>query len=537
MLREGVTMQYVIAYDVGTTGMKTCLFEIDRGIRLVAGAYGSYHLYIVENGGAEQDADEWWQTMCETTKKLMEKTGVVPEDIKGISFCSQMQGLVLVDREGKAVRRPMSYMDQRAEEVMRSHSGAGIKVAGLSIPKLLKCLRTTTAAPTSPKDPLWKYNWVKENEPEVFSRVYKWLDVKEYLICRASGGFVMTTDSAYATFLYDTRDGKWGWNKDLCKMFGINTGHLPRVIECTDKAGELTEKAAAELGLKPGTAVFGGGGDATLIGVGAGCIKPGETHIYSGTSGWVSTVTPKQEVDVISMIAATPGAKAGIFNYFAEMETAGKCFEWVKEHLALDEIGIYLEKQDVAESRESEYISLYDYLSDTVAKVPAGSSGVIFTPWLHGNRCPFEDANAAGMFFNIKIETGKTEMIRSVLEGICYHLRWMLECEEKKVKTSETIRFVGGGALSPVTCQILADITGRRIETVEDSQDVGAVGAAMLAGVGAGLIPSIDEIGSYVKVKGVYEPDLKNKPVYDKGFEVFKKLYGANKKLFGILNS
>ncbi len=529
-------MGYVISYDVGTTGVKTCLFTMGDRVDLVDGAYGAYKLYVLENGGAEQEGEEWWDAMCKSTKALLEKTGVDKSKIYGISFCSQMQGLVLVDKEGKLLRRPMSYMDQRAEGVMAKYAGAGPRVSGLSIPKLLRSLICTTAAPTSAKDPIWKYRWVKEYEPEVFSKIHKWLDVKEYFLCRMTGEFVMTKDSAYATFLYDTRPGKWCWNMGLCKAYGVDPSHLPKVIDCTEEAGKLLEGPASELGLEAGIPVFGGGGDATLIGVGAGCVKPGETHIYSGTSGWVSTVTDKQVVDIVSMIAATVGAKNGIFNYFAEMETAGKCFEWVKEHLALDEIGIYLKKQDVAESDETLYLSLYDYLSDTVKKCPPGSNGVIFTPWLHGNRCPFEDPDASGIFFNIKIDTGKTQMIRAVLEGIGYHLRWMLECEEKKVKTSDVIRFVGGGALSPVTCQILSDITGHVIETVEASQDVGAVGAAMIAGVGLGYIPSVDRVRDYIRVEAVYRPNPDNKPVYDKNYAVFKKLHGANKKLFAMLN-
>lgn len=530
-------MKYVISYDVGTTGVKTCLFSIENQVKLISGAYGTYKLYILENGGAEQDVEEWWQVLCQTTKSLLEKTGVSAEEIAGISFCSQMQGLVLVDENGNALRRPMSYMDQRSESVMKANSGKGIKIAGLSLPKLLKCLKITTAAPTSAKDPVWKYLWVKEKEPEIFNKIYKWLDVKEYLICRATGEFIMTKDSAWATFLYDTRKGKYEWNKSLCKMFGINIEHLPKVIDCTQKAGEITENAAAELGLAKGTPVFGGGGDATLIGIGAGCTKVGETHIYSGTSGWVSTITDKQLVDVVSMIAATVGVKENNFNYFAEMETAGKCFEWVKEHLALDEIGIYLQKQDVAQSKETIYKSLYEYLSETVSKVPAGSNGVIFTPWLHGNRCPFEDPNASGIFFNIRIETGKTEMIRAVLEGICFHLRWMLECQEKKIKTSREIRFVGGGALSSVTCQMMADILGRKIVTVKDSQDVGAVGAAILVGIGLGIIPSIDKVSEYVQKKEEFIPNPQNESVYEKNYEVFKQLYKSNKKLFKKINS
>ena len=301
-------------------------------------------------------------------------------------------------------------------------------------------------------------------------------------------------------------------------------------------AGLLTEQAARELGLCPGTRVYGGGGDATLIGVGAGCTAVGSTHIYSGTSGWVGTVMDHQAVDLVSMIAGIVGAEKGKYNYFAEMETAGKCFEWVKDHLVLDEVNIYLSKTDVAESQESVYESLYDYMSDTVARVAPGSGGVIFTPWLHGNRCPFEDPAAAGIFFNIQLETGKAQMLRAVLEGICFHQRWMLECEERKTKTAPVIRFVGGGALSKVTCQMLADITGRTVETVENTKDVGAIGAAMLAAVGSGLFPDLTQAASHVKVNGRYTPNTALKPVYDRNYRVFRQLYASNKKNFALLN-
>ena len=283
-------MKYVIAYDVGTTGVKTCLVSVGEKLRITGDAYGEYDLFVMEDGGAEQDADQWWQAMCDTTRELVSRTEISPDDIDGISFCSQMQGLVLVDREGSALRRPMSYMDQRAVKEMKECQGHGLQISGVNAGMLLRSLAVTHAASTSVKDPLWKYKWVQKNEPEIFSRVYKWLDVKEYLICRCTGEFVMTRDSAYATFLYDPRKGHECWSGPLCRMYGVDPEHLPRIIECTDVAGNLTDKAASQLGLAAGTKVYGGGGDATLIGIGAGCTKPGQTHIYSGTSGWVSTL-------------------------------------------------------------------------------------------------------------------------------------------------------------------------------------------------------------------------------------------------------
>lgn len=526
---------YALAYDVGTTGIKTCLIEIDKDIKILSSASAGYQLFVEPNGGAEQDPNEWWEAMRETTKKVFSKTDIKPEQVDGISFCSQAQGLVLVDKDGKPVHRAFSYMDQRAVEEMKEGISYGLQIAGGNIFKLIPALLITGAAPVSVKDPVWKYNWVKKHEPENFAKVYKWLDVKEYLICRLTGEFVMTYDSAFGTLLYDYKHKRF--SKKICNMFGVNPEHMPRLISSTESAGEVTESAANDLGICKGIKVFGGGMDANLIGVGAGATALGDTHIYSGTSGWVGTITDKSVVDVSAMIAATVGAEPGKFNYFAELETSGKCFEWVKDHIALDEVGIYIKKQDITEDIESKYLNLYNYMATIVDDIPAGSGGVIFTPWLHGNRCPFEDPNARGMFFNISLETGKRDLIRAVLEGICYHKRWMLEASERKVKASKAIRFVGGGALDDFTCQVLSDITGHVIETVASPQNIGAVGAAACVGVGIGVIPSFEKIKDFIPAKKTFTPNLELKEkVYDKGFEVFKALYKQNKKNFAILN-
>lgn len=528
--------KYVLAYDVGTTGIKTCLCEIDKNIKLLAAVSEGYNLYVLDGGGAEQDPNEWWQAMCSTTKAIFAKTDIKPSQIEGISFCSQAQGLVLVDKQGNAVRRAFSYMDQRATEEIKEGASYGLQIAGCNIVKLIPTLLITGAAPVSVKDPVWKYNWVKKHEPDNFKKVYKWLDVKEYLICRMTGEFIMTYDSAFGTLMYDYKHQCF--SKKVCELFGVNYDHMPNLISSTDCAGIVHDRAAAELGLVSGIKVYGGGMDANLIGVGAGSTGMGDTHIYSGTSGWVGTITDKSVVDLATMIAAVVAAQPGKFNYFAEMETSGKCLEWVKDHIALDEVGIYIQKKHIAEDLESEYLNLYQYMTTVVDQVPAGCGGVLFTPWLHGNRCPFEDPNARGMFFNISLETGKTELIRAVLEGVCYHKRWMLEASARKVKPSDTIRFVGGGALDDFTCQLLADISGHTIETVNSPQNVGAVGAAACVGVGMGVIPSFDRIKEFIPAKKTFKPDLKLKAeVYDKMYEVFINLYKSNKQNFAALKS
>ncbi len=528
---------YIIIYDFGTSSVKTCLFSIDSEIKLVASSNAGYNLYISDNGGAEQDTEEWWAALCSTTKELFRKSGVKPYEIEGMAFCSQMQGSVFVDENANAVRPPMNYLDQKGAKEFEKCMGTGIiKVSGCNLYKLIRNLIVNYAASISAKDPVWKYKWVEHNEPDVFKKIYKWLDVGDYLVARTTGKIVRTADSAFATFLYDTRKGREGWNKGLLKMYGVKPEHLPEIIDCTDFVGGLTEEAAKDLGLVKGIPVFGGGGDTTFVNIGAGCTRPGDTHIYIGTSGWVSTYLDYQAVDINAMITGVLSAVHGYFNYYAELETAGKCFEWVINHLALDEVGVYINKISVTDV-ESKYMSLYDYLTDEISKVPPGANGVIFTPWLHGNRSPFEDSKAGGMFFNIHIGNGKRDMIRAVLEGICYHLRWLLECEAKKVKTSDTIRFVGGGSLSPNICQMLADITNRPIETVSNAQEVGAIGTALVVAAGIRGEDVLKLSRQMVKVESVYVPNPKNKDVYDRNYQVFKKLYKANASHFRKLNS
>jgi len=400
--------------------------------------------------------------------------------------------------------------------------------------KLLSSLYITGGAAATAKDPLWKYRWVKQEEPEAFSRASTWLDVRDYLALRCTGNTAMTRDSAHLTFIYDTRPGKEGWSRTLCRMFEVDTAHLPKVQSGLERAGTLTRKAADGLGLKTGTKVFGGGGDISLIPIGSGCTERWDTHVYVGTSGWVVANADRRMVDLKNFLASISGAMPGTYNYVGEQETSGLCLQWVRDHLALDEIGVYLNGDDAPVSYDDD--RLYDLMNRTVAEIPAGSGGVIFTPWLQGNRSPREDPCARGMFFNIGLNTGKRALIRAVLEGIAFHKRWILEAVERKIPKRKSLRLVGGGAKSAVLCQIMADITGRRIEVPYDPQNVGAAGAAIICGLGLGVIPSTDIAGGFIRIGARYEPDPGNREVYDRMFRVFKGLYGRNKRFFRVLN-
>jgi xylulokinase len=509
----------VIAYDVGTTGLKTCLFEIIVGenIRFLAGEVGEYSLTILENGGAEQDPDEWWQTVCQSTRNLIAHTGIDPEEIKGLAFCSQMQTVVLVDEEGNHLRPSMSCMDTRAQKQFEENMCRGLKVEGLNALKILRYLSITGAISASAKDPAWKYLWVKENEPELYSKIYKWIDAKEYLTFRATGNLKATKDDANLTFLFDVKKSQW--SESLCRMIGVDMDHLPEICEATDVVGGLKADSAQELGLLEGTPVFGGGGDVSLCQIGAGCVEVGDVNFYSGTSGWVCTTVDRMHLDIGNLVAGVIGADPETYNYIAELETAGKCIEWVKERLS--------------HTPMEEYDELFEYIKDT----PAGSNGIVFSPWMHGNRCPFEDSYARGVFFNVDVSSRGSDLIKSVIEGVCLHMRWMLEATEETFATSPVVRFTGGSSMSPMVCQILADVLGRELETIENPRYVGAMGAAGVMSVGLGLSDNIKEIKKIIRVTDKYSPIPENTAVYDKIYPTFKNLYFDNKKSFSALNS
>jgi len=527
---------FLLAVDLGTTSLKTCLYEVGDRLILRAAASRRLGLESGSDGRAEQDPEEWWSALVSSVPELLASARLDPSAVGGLTFCAQMQCLVLVDKEGKAVRPALSYLDSRATARRKKLTSGGPRIADVGVGLILPWLTVSGGVAASAKDPLWKYLRVADEEPEAFGRAYRWLDAKDFLTARCAGRFTMSADSAFATFLTDTRHDRVRWSPWLVRRFGIDAGHLPEIVEQSERVGGLVPEAAKSLGLPAGLPVFAGGGDASLIGVGAGAVAVGSTHVYVGTSGWVSTVTDRRLVDPDTMMATVPGPVPGRYAYFGEQETSGKCLEWVRDHLALDEIGVYLEKRERPMGPDEEHRSLLDYLASAIEQVPAGSGGVLFAPWLHGSRSPFEDPWVRGMFFNLGLETGKRQMIRAVVEGLAYNKRMLLEAQARKVKPSAILRFAGGGALSDETCRILADVTGRTVEAIADPQNAGAAGAALVAAWGLGRFPDLDAAAAAVAVRASFEPNPAHRAVHERNFGVFKDLYRATRPLFHRLN-
>jgi xylulokinase len=528
----------VLAVDVGTTSTKVCAYRVGTTFELAASAVQEYDVHFTSDGGAEQDPEDWWRAVCLGTRSVVAQLGErgAAGSVSGMAFCCQAQSLVLVDESGRAVRPAMNYMDQRAVDMKRRGIERGLRLAGLDLRKLVPSLIITGAVSASVKDPVWKYQWVREREPGCFTKARWWLDVKEFLVGRATGRFAMTHDTANQTFLYDTRPGHLGWSPILCDLFQVERRHLPEVIGAWELAGPLLKEAANELGVERGLPVFGGGGDVALVALGSGAVEPHTAHFYMGTSGWVAASVERRHLDMKARAGSILGAIPGRYNYVSEQETAGKCMQWVRDHLALDSIGLYLGAHHACEDPEARYENLFDFLDETIESAPAGSGGVIFTPWLHGSRSPFEDPNARGMFFNIGLETGKRCLVRSVAEGLALQCRWHYDTIRSKVALRGALRFVGGGALSRNLPHMIADATRQIVEVPQHPQNAGALGAAIVCAVGLGLVPSAEQAAGLVPIERCIEPSPEHEETYERHYAVLKRLYRSNRQNFAALH-
>ncbi|WP_034443567.1 xylulokinase [Butyrivibrio sp. AE2032] len=510
---------YYLTFDVGTSGVKGCLISIEstsdaQSIRILDTAMQSYGLFHGKDGIAEQDIEEIYNAIALTSRSIMKDSDIGPKEISAIAFCGCLIGSVAVDCQGKPVCKAFSFMDYRGIAVLEQMRKKPFRYDGLTISQITTGISQALAIPMSGKDLIWRIKWLEQYNPEAAKKVYKWLNYKEYFIYRATGKFVMSTDTAWSTFLYDTRDGHKGWNKRLLKLYDIDPDLFPQIVKTTDIVGLLTQAAADELGLCEGIPVVAGANDTNIVPIGAGTVKKGDINLYLGTCGWVSTVTAKRKADLTVYMATMVGAQDDSYNMYGQVETAGSALSWIE--------GLVLEKGAIG--------SFFDNLTKDV---PPGSNGVLFAPWLEGVRAPFADDNIGAMFINMNLGTDKAILARSVMEGIAFQLRWLFDSQMKSLRTSPgTIRVCGGAANSEVMCGILADVFGTTIEKSEWPQNCGAIGLSCLSAIAVGQLKGFSEIGKLIRCSKRYAPDMDRHEKYEKLYRVYRQLYRQNKRIF-----
>lgn len=512
--------RYIIAHDTGTASNKAVLLNLKGEIVAHASAY--YPVYYPRKGWAEQLPSDWWAAVTKTTRETIEKADVDPSDVTAIIFTTQMSGTLPVNSNGEPLKPCMIWLDTRAKEQAKKMSTGLIKVAGYSLFTLLTFLRITGGIYGHVgKDPICKILWLKEREPKTYDETYKFLDCKDYLVYKCTGNFVTSRDCANIWWMMDTRMGKFDWSDTILKKYGISRAKLPEIKKATDIAGKLTGEAASEMGLCEGTPVIVGAGDVASAAIGSGAIKEGKIHAYIGTSGWLGCHLSERKKDLFHYIGSICSANPSMYLCVAEQETAGACLEWLKNN-------VFKEGQSQGD--------IYQVFEETAAKISPGANGLIFTPWLFGERAPLDDPTVRGGFYNLSLEHSRDHMVRAVLEGVALNLKWALVYMEKLAGKAENIKIVGGGALSNIWCQILADVLNRNINRVYDPQEAGAKGAAIIAMIALGHLKTFNDAENLVKVEAVFKPDPKNVAVYEEIFKEFKGIYKNNKAMYRRLN-
>ncbi len=473
---------YLLGIDVGTSGSKAILIDADGAVK--ASVTTEYPLHTPQPLWAEQNPSDWWAATVASIKQVLENSGVVAADVAGVGLTGQMHGLVLLDGQGEVLRPCIMWNDQRTA----AQCAAITEKVGLD-----NVLRLT-GNPILPGFTAPKIVWVREHEPDVYAKVAKVLLPKDYARYRLTGGFFGEVSDASGTSMFDV--GQRRWSDDMLQALEVPREWLPEVTESPEVSACVSAEAAAETGLLEGTPVVGGGGDQAAQAVGTGIVAEGVVSATLGTSGVVFAASDSYRVEPQGRLHAFCHAVPGMWHLMGVMLSAAGSFRWYRDTLG---------QEEVAQARETGR-DAYDILTEAAAEVAPGCEGLLFLPYLTGERTPYPDPNARGVFFGLTLRHGKQHLTRAVLEGVSYGLLDSLELMRALGLSIEQVRASGGGARSSLWRQILADVFDAEIVTVNVTEGA-AYGAALLAGVGAGVYASVPEAcEAAIRLTGRTEP-------------------------------
>ncbi|MBT4641864.1 MAG: xylulose kinase [Deltaproteobacteria bacterium] len=519
--------RYILSIDLGTSGSKTALTTIYGDV--IDFEFEAVPLHLKPGGAAEQNPDDWWSAIMNTSKKLISKNQVPPESIIAICSSTQWAGTVPLDKDGNHLMNAVIWMDSRGERHVKDLIKGPIKIEGYDIRKLLKWIRLTGGAPgTSGKDPVGHIHLIKNEFNDVYQKTHVFLEPKDYINYRFTGKFAASYDSITCHWVTDNRDlSKVDYHKGLLKMTGLEREKLPDLKQSIDILGPIKKEVAAELGLREDVQVVMGTPDLMAAALGSGAVGDGEGHIYIGTSSWVAAHVPFKKTDLFHGMASLPCAVPGRYLLVNEQETAGGTLTFLRDNI------LYHKDELLMEEAVPDLYKIFDRIA---AKVPPGSNKVIFTPWLNGERTPVEDNTIRAGVHNLSLKSTREDIIRAVMEGVAFNQRWVLKYVEKFVgHKMPYLHIVGGGASSDIWCQIHADVLQRDIKQVSDPIQANARGTAYIAAVGMGLM-KFEDIPKHLKIKEVYKPNPDNRKIYDELFAAYIDIYNNNKKMYARLN-
>ena len=505
-------MRYLIGVDLGTSATKTVLFRED-GVS-IASATVEYPLYQPKNGWAEQDPQHWWDACVKTLRQVMETAGVPAEDVVGIGLSGQMHGLVMLDEQGEVLHNSIIWCDGRTD----------VECAEITETIGAQRLIEITANPALTGFTAGKILWMRRHKPEIYARCRHILLPKDYLRYKLCGVFATEVSDASGMNLLDVP--RRCWSEEILQKLAIDPALLPSMHESCEITGHITAEAATLTGLSVGTPVVGGAGDNAAAAVGTGVVESGRAFTTIGTSGVIFAHSDTVTIDPAGRVHTFCSAVPGAWTVMSCTLSAGGSLQWFRNNFCAAEM------QAAAGMGKDPY-----FLMDKQAeRVPIGANRLLFLPYLMGERSPLLDPDARGVFFGLSGMHTRQDMLRAVMEGVAFSQRQCLDVlREMGVPFSQMLATGGGGA-SPLWRQMLADLYECPVVTLENKEGP-ALGAAILAGVGAGVYPSVQQAcRSLIATSDPQEPIPANTSAYEPYYKLYQEVYGALKPQFKNLS-
>lgn len=499
-------MAHLIGIDIGTSGTKTVLFN-EKGETVSQSTY-EYGMKQLKPGWAEQNPGDWWKAVCYTLRDTLSKSGISKDDISGIGLSGQMHGLVLLNGQGQVIRDSIIWCDTRSVK----------ECSEITERVTFQKLMDITCNPALTGFTASKLLWVRNNEPYNYEKTKKILLPKDYIRYKLTGEYATeVSDASGMQFLNVPRRC---WSDEITGLLGVDKSLLADVYESYQVTGYVTEEAAELTGLRKGTPVVGGAGDQAAGGVGNGIVKNGVVSATVGTSGVVFAYSDTVKKDPLGRTQTFCHAVPGAWHIMGVTKSAGLSLRWFRDQFCSEE-------KSVASCLD---VDPYIIMDKECEKSPAGAAGLIYLPYLMGERTPHLDNDAKGVFFGVTPTHTKADFIRSVMEGVAFAMNDCLNVIKETGVAVDEIRASGGGGKSKTWKAIQADIYKSDITTINASEGP-ALGAALLAGTGTGVYKSVEEACSAViKVKDVHKTDEKLQKVYDGYYTLFRSLYGSLKE-------
>lgn len=499
--------EYILAHDLGTSGNKATLF--DTGGNLIASEIYEYDTLYFNGNWAEQNPEDWWLAVKNSTKKLIQKAGIDGTSILAVSFSGQMMGCLCVDRAGNPLRNAIIWADNRA---VRQSEYLEDRIGQREYYHIVGHRNT-------PSYGIQKLMWIRDQEPEIYDRTYKMVNAKDYIVYKLTGKFYTDYSDANSTGGFDIN--KWQWSEEIIQKAGLNMDKFPDCRPSKYVAGCVISSVAEELGLGTDTKVVLGAGDGVATNVGAGAISPGRTFCCLGTSAWITTTTTAPVYDEDMRIVTWAHMIEGLYAPNGTMQYAGGAYKWIRDNICLLETF----------NAETDGKSPYDYINRLMEESPVGANGIMFLPYFLGERAPRWDSNARGAFVGMTPESTRADMVRSVLEGVSLNLSLILDILRNYTAIEEIV-VLGGGAKGRIWREIMANTLNSRLLVPDLLDEAGAMGAAVNAGVGLGIYRDYSAIDNFLNINAVQYPDRAAVEEYKIIKEKFDACYYALKPYF-----